>query len=148
MGSATAVLPSAYHQSMLSSGKPVSSGGDATAMLKKRPKMDHGSKGSKRSKLNVKEANSAAAQPAKDAVPANPKKSQALNRGMFLAFIDNALQQRRNVCFNLPFYLDILLTFAAGPERGLQRARSAVSRVVIACRRIDFRYTCPVERYP
>lgn len=99
MGSSAAVLPAAYHQGMAAAkARPgaAPAGTDATA-LKKRPKMDHSSKGSKRSKLNVKESSSNAVPSLKDAVPASSNQVFQ-RRGMFLAFIDNALQQRRMVC--------------------------------------------------
>jgi hypothetical protein len=97
MGSAAAVLPSAYHQTI---GKPGSQTTGATPL--KRPKIDHGTKGSKRSKLNVKETSSNAVLALKDAVPASPKKpASSFSKGMFLAFIDNALQQRRSVCLSV-----------------------------------------------
>lgn len=98
MGSAAGVVPSMSLPTSASKAKSPIVASDAT---KKRPKIDHGRHGSKRSKLNIKESATSGVNAAKEPVQTSPNKAQALNRGMFLAFIDNALQQRRNVRLRL-----------------------------------------------
>lgn len=85
------ILPSAHHQDRSIGGKP----GKRPAALSVSPDLSHMSQNRKKNKLASFVAAAASASTSSPAKMGATHAPLPYSRGMFLAFVDNALQERR-----------------------------------------------------